>query len=125
MIIGHSDCGAHAQRASAERRVLLCVGGLLFVQSVCRVSRTCALRVDANKRFWYISVQVIFAQSSRYLISIRLAHIAFRQIAVVVCDPRRLNKKISHAGATVTPLPDVPRTSEVLSAMRKCSLALK
>ena len=60
--------------------------------------RNCAFRADANKRFWYISVQVIFAQSSRYSISIRLAHIALRQIAVVLCDLRRLNKKISHAG---------------------------
>ena len=55
------DCWAHAQRASAEWRVLLCVGGLLFVQSVCRVIRTCAFRADANKCFWYIPVQALFA----------------------------------------------------------------
>ena len=78
--------------------MLLCVGGLLFVQSVCRVIRNCAFRADANKRFWDISVQLIFAQSSRYLISIRLAHITLRQIAVALYDPRRRYKKISHAG---------------------------
>ena len=105
---------------SAERRVLLCVGGVLSFQGICRVMRSCAFCADANKRFWYIPVKALFAQSSRCLISILLAHIGLRQIAVVLYDPLKLNKKISHFGGNSDAI--TRRAAHVLSIERNAKM---
>ena len=49
-----------------------------------------------------------------------VSHIALRQIAVVLCDPRRLNKKISHAGGNSESI--IRRAAHVRSIERNAKM---